>query len=335
MLEKVSLSILIAAGQFVTVIMAFVSLYFHTTYTLFFILIGVSLAIFIQYTKLPRIDSAVSWPVILAEWKTNGTRAPVIGHAGASYDAPSNTLAAFREAHKNGADGVEFDLHITKDNIGVLIHDESVDRTTDGIGLVSELTFEEIRKLDASVKSIYFERFKGEKVPTLEETIQECLKLDLAMYIDIKSTDARTIALVLEMFKKYKLYKKAVVKAFSPMLLYQLRSADPEIITVQLMRPYLTSYNDILHDAKPKINSRIKLFFAIIYDIILEWSINSWTCYYTGVSAVSLHHNYLSRFIADHWLSTGFQVMTWTVNDPIEKKYWLKNNIPIVTDSIK
>lgn len=59
------------------------------------------------------------------------------------------------QAHKNGADGVEFDLHITKDNIGILIHDESVDRTTDGVGLVSELTFEEIRKFDASVKSIY------------------------------------------------------------------------------------------------------------------------------------------------------------------------------------
>lgn len=97
MVEKVFLHVLIATGQFVTVIMAFFSLYFHTTFTMFFILFGIALAFLMQYMKLSKIEPALSRPVILAEWKTNGTRMPVIGHAGASFDAPGNTLAAFRE----------------------------------------------------------------------------------------------------------------------------------------------------------------------------------------------------------------------------------------------
>lgn len=76
----------------------------------------------------------------------------IIAHRGGSAEAPENTLAAFRTAKENGAAGVEFDVDFTKDGRAVVIHDSTVDRTTDGSGPVSEFTFEEIRKLDASWK---------------------------------------------------------------------------------------------------------------------------------------------------------------------------------------
>jgi len=90
-------------------------------------------------------------------------------HRGANATHPENTLPAFREALRLGAQQIEFDVVRTKDGQLVVMHDLSVDRTTDGKGLVSEMTFEEIRKLDAGIKKDA--KFAGTKVPTLEEVI--------------------------------------------------------------------------------------------------------------------------------------------------------------------
>ena len=81
-------------------------------------------------------------------------RALVWAHRGASGYAPENTLAAFQEAIDMGADGIELDVQLTKDGQIVVIHDETVDRTTDGKGWVKDLTFDEIRALDASYQNL-------------------------------------------------------------------------------------------------------------------------------------------------------------------------------------
>ena len=86
-----------------------------------------------------------------------------IAHRGGSTSAPENTLAAFRNAITQGADWLEFDVQMTKDGALVVIHDETVDRTTDGTGAVHDLTLEQIRSLDAG---------QGEKVPTFEEVLE-------------------------------------------------------------------------------------------------------------------------------------------------------------------
>ena len=88
-------------------------------------------------------------------------------HRGYSSRCPENTMVAFREAVKYDIDMVENDVHMTKDGEIVLMHDHKVDRTTNGTGLVRELTLEQIRSLDAG--SWKGEQFKGEKVPTLRE----------------------------------------------------------------------------------------------------------------------------------------------------------------------
>lgn len=91
------------------------------------------------------------------------TPAQVIAHRGGPAYAPENTLAAFQNAIDQGVDWLEFDVQMTKDGELIVIHDETVDRTTNGTGAVADLTFEQIRSLDAG---------QGEKVPTFKEVVE-------------------------------------------------------------------------------------------------------------------------------------------------------------------
>jgi glycerophosphoryl diester phosphodiesterase len=94
----------------------------------------------------------------------------VCAHRGASAKHPENTLAAFREAIRLGAHMIEFDVYLTKDKHPVIIHDPTLDRTTNGTGRVSDASFEDVRKLDAG--SWKDASFMGERVPTLEEALE-------------------------------------------------------------------------------------------------------------------------------------------------------------------
>jgi glycerophosphoryl diester phosphodiesterase len=93
----------------------------------------------------------------------------ICAHRGACVSHPENTLPAFAEAIRLGVHQIEFDVYLTKDNQCVVIHDGSVDRTTNGSGRISELTLAQIRRLDAG--SWKDARFAGVKVPTLRETL--------------------------------------------------------------------------------------------------------------------------------------------------------------------
>ena len=93
----------------------------------------------------------------------------ICAHRGASQTHPENTIAAFNEAVRLGAHMIEFDVRMTRDSKLVVIHDESVDRTTNGSGFVRELTLEEIKLLD--VGSWKSNNFEGERIPTLSEVL--------------------------------------------------------------------------------------------------------------------------------------------------------------------
>src|SRR5690554_5174035 len=108
----------------------------------------------------------------------------IIAHRGASNIAPENTMIAFQKAYQIGADGVEFDVHLTRDGKPVVIHDERVDRTTNGIGYVKSLTLSEIKKLDAG--SYFHPNYSEEKILTLEETL-DLVKNFKIINIEIKN----------------------------------------------------------------------------------------------------------------------------------------------------
>ena len=115
-----------------------------------------------------------------------------IAHRGASAVAPPNTLAAFSKAAELGADGIEFDVHLSADGVPVVIHDFTVDATTDGHGRVAGLTVAQLKQLDAG--SAFDPAFAGERIPTLEEVLR-FVGGALLLNVELKSTDLRDTGL--------------------------------------------------------------------------------------------------------------------------------------------
>ena len=116
----------------------------------------------------------------------------VIGHRGAAGRAPENTLAALRVAHRLGARWVEFDVMLSRDGVPVLIHDETLQRTTDGRGRVARHTAAELRLLDAGAR--FAPEFAGERIPTLAEAVAVLLELGLHANVEIKPANGHEVA---------------------------------------------------------------------------------------------------------------------------------------------
>lgn len=124
----------------------------------------------------------------------------IIAHRGAPRNAPENTLPAMREAARLGAQWVEVDVKLTADGRPVIIHDDTVDRTTNGRGLVAGLTLAQIRKLHTGIGTHH----TGTPVPTLEELIETVLKLDVGLQLELKPTagdDVETAEIALDVLK--------------------------------------------------------------------------------------------------------------------------------------
>src|SRR6056297_1649122 len=139
----------------------------------------------------------------------------ILGHRGASGMAPENTESAFKKALQSGADGVELDVHLTKDKELVVIHDERVDRTTDGTGYVKDLTLKEIKKLDAG--SYFSPQFAGERILTLEEALELARSFKL-INIEIKNMIIKYKDIERELLgtiKKMNLESKVICSSFN------------------------------------------------------------------------------------------------------------------------
>lgn len=146
----------------------------------------------------------------------------IVGHRGASGDAPENTMAAFWAAKDVGADGIEFDVQRSADGELVVIHDYSVDRTTDGTGLVSELTTEEIARFDAG--SWFSSAFSGAKVPRLSEV----LGLDsLEFEVEIKCFDRDGMLAVLDAVRLAGALARAEFTSWNTPMLMALKDECP------------------------------------------------------------------------------------------------------------
>ncbi len=117
----------------------------------------------------------------------------IIAHRGSPRAAPENTLASFRRAAADGAKWVEFDAALTVDNRVVIFHDDTLERTSDGAGLVCEAPFETLSALDAG--SWFAPEFRGEPIPTLEETLETLTDLDLGFNLELKVDPGREVDL--------------------------------------------------------------------------------------------------------------------------------------------
>ena len=113
----------------------------------------------------------------------------VIGHRGAKAYAPENTLESIETAASLGVQWVELDVKLTRDGVPIIFHDEELDRTTNGSGLVAQTDYEDIRQLEAG--SWYADSFAGVKIPTLEEAVDIILRHDLGFNLEIKPCPGR------------------------------------------------------------------------------------------------------------------------------------------------
>lgn len=161
----------------------------------------------------------------------------VLGHRGASFDAPENTLAAFELARRQGADGVELDTSLSKDGVPVVIHDLTLDSTTDGNGPVRDLDLKALKALDAG--SHFDLEFRGERIPTLDEAL-EVIGPDMTVNIELKTASWRADGLeqaVLRVIRRHGASSQVIVSSFNPLALRRFRALAPDIPIGYLYSP--------------------------------------------------------------------------------------------------
>jgi glycerophosphoryl diester phosphodiesterase len=153
-----------------------------------------------------------------------------IAHRGASGYAPENTLAAFRRAVAQGVTFIETDLHLTRDAHFIAVHDETVERTTNGQGAVQQMTLAELRRLDAG--SWFASEFMGERIPTLEEILEFAKKNDVVFYLELKPNGfwGGEHALISALRNASEI-ARCVIISFDPAILASLRKIEPTLMT--------------------------------------------------------------------------------------------------------
>lgn len=150
-----------------------------------------------------------------------------VGHRGSSSDAPENTLAAIRSAIAAGAGGIEIDIQLTLDGVPVVIHDDALDRTTDGAGLVAAARADEIASLDAGCW--FGPQFAGERVPLLTDVLDLLVDAQgVDLLLEVKGAwDAQDIRGVTDAIAERELTDRVVPQSFSVATVAALAAAAP------------------------------------------------------------------------------------------------------------
>ncbi len=181
----------------------------------------------------------------------------VIAHQGGDGIWPGNTMFAFQNAVDLGVDVLEMDIHVTKDGALVLMHDETVDRTTNGTGGIESMTAQELKLLDAGYDwspdegATFPFRGQGITVPTMEEVFTAFP--EMRMTIEIKKTNTSIAQPFCDLIRKYKMQNKVLVASFHDNKLKEFREDCPEVATssaknettifVLLTKPFLGSFH--------------------------------------------------------------------------------------------
>jgi len=177
----------------------------------------------------------------------------VVGHRGAAGLEPENTLRSIRKAIELGVDQVEIDVRVTRDGRLVVIHDETVDRTTNGSGYVKDLTFDELRRLDAG---------KGERIPTLREVL-ELTKGKVILQIELKVKDAAES--VVRLVEEMDAVGDVIITSFMHGLLQKVYQLNPNVRTGALFfdvpddicQRAINVHSDTIHVYYKNIDARL------------------------------------------------------------------------------
>jgi glycerophosphoryl diester phosphodiesterase len=214
-----------------------------------------------------------------------GFRPLVISHAACKGHAPENTLAGIRAALELGCDAIEIDVHTTADGVPVLLHDDTLDRTTDGAGDVRSVPLAEVQRLDAGART-FGGRFAGERVPTLAQTL-ELTRGRALLVIEIKQRAIERA--VVDLVRRMGAADDVMVWSFQPQVVGRVRELAPEIPCGQLWSE---------RDPDP-----VKLCAVALAQ---------------NAQAVCPNHTFITDALLRRALRRGLRVFTWTADEPAE-----------------
>ena len=210
----------------------------------------------------------------------------ILGHRGASAYAPENTMPAFELALEQGADGVELDVHLSKDGELVVMHDERVDRTTNAKGFIKSYTLEELKSFDASCGK---EGFAGVQIPTLREVYSLFQGTDRMINVEVKTDIMDYPGLIdklLLLEDEMGMQGKILYSSFNHYSVYELLTKRP--------------------------NAKIGLLYMSIFAA-------PWT-YAASIGAAALHPHFITISktpgMAEECRKLGIETNIWTVDDP-------------------
>jgi glycerophosphoryl diester phosphodiesterase len=213
----------------------------------------------------------------------------VFGHRGAKAYAPMNTIPAFKLAYEQGAVGIELDVHRSKDGYPVIVHDFTIDETTNGEGEVTKKTLAELKTLDAG--SWFSDEFVGVRVPTLDEVF-EAVGDKLLINVEIKFMGQETDGVeqvVADCIRQHHMAQRVIVSSFNPYTLKNFHAIMPEVMI------------GFLYSAGMEIDTE-----SLMENIPHE--------------ARHPHESMIDEAYMDWAKSHNYYVNTWTVNDPVRAK---------------
>lgn len=203
----------------------------------------------------------------------------ITAHRGSSKYAPENTLSAFKKAIEDMADYIELDARETKDGHIVIMHDNSVYRTTGATGNISDMTLSEVKKLDAGY--LFQDEYKDEKVPTLEEVLELIKGKSIKLNIEIKTyNNSSEIAdKVVSILEKYDMAGRCVITSFDYNTLKEVKRVNPKI----------------------QVGYILSIAYGNYYDM-------------PDIDFLSMNASFLSKSEVDAIHNSGKQVFAWTIN---------------------
>jgi len=224
-----------------------------------------------------------------------------IAHRGASALAPENTIAAFERAVELGADVIELDLHLSRDGELVVIHDDTLDRTTDGSGPVHQRSLGELMRLDAG--RWFGEGFAGQRIPRLDEVLDRFAgKVPLALEIKAGSTFFPGIEeKVVSALRERAAIDQTAVASFDHYALRRLKEIEPTIRTAALLVGRPVSLSAIAGPAK--------------------------------ADGLALEASFVTKTEVEACRAAGLQIVVWVVNDPAQMRHFIRLGVDgIITD---
>ena len=235
----------------------------------------------------------------------------VIAHRGFSSKTPENTMAAIKEAFHSGVSHIEIDVQLSKDGEVILLHDSSLDRTTNGYGKASHKTLKQLKELDAG--SWFSSKFKGEKIPTLKEVLEWLPKEDLTLIIEVKSTagtfgiESKITSLIKEAGKSDQVW----LKSFDKSVLHKFQKLTPDIPKVFVF---------VAHTETLGITLGTSLDWGNLFEELK--SIN--------VTYLQPHSFFLTKSLSKKLRSQGFKLIAWGVNSKRRLNQMVERKVDLI-----